>query len=413
MADPNVPLEASRHVKTSSSDAAKWRISLLQVGDLSKSGLEALADAASSTALMSHRAACRAALRKVEKWLVEKEQTQTGAVHRYISDKSVVENESRRTDKSSNSPLEFMRHEVQGWQELWTHPDPKYTPESIFPLLQEIRTLAVNSSLPPITREQLSEAINKIGAGKACGVEQLGGQVFRALPEAALDGLLSVLHAVEAMGTWPWQLQVVLVSLLGKPSGGDRAIGLFSEIARLWAEIRSPVANAWVEAMAGKWDQAVRGSSSLRCALVRAFRDECVALSPPEESLCAASACWDIKAFYDTLQLQPILREGLSLNFLSMFLLLETVLHMATCGAKTRRLWPHRSAIEVIGGWCTAGGGLFTMHPLFLDGGYHAEVSPSSGHEHMGRRRGAAVRGLAQAGGGHSLECRRYPLSRR
>ena len=65
--------------------------------------------------------------------------------------------------------------------------------------------------------------------------------------------------------------------------------------------------------MAGKWDQAIKGSSLLRCALLMAFRDECIALAPREACLCAASACWDIRAFFDTLQLEPILGEGLRL----------------------------------------------------------------------------------------------------
>ena len=238
--------------------------------------------------------------------------------------------------ESSSGPLAFMQHEANAWRTLWTHPDPSYVPDRIFPLLDEIRARAQYAPLNPITFEQLEKAISRIVAGKACGVEQLGGRAFRALPYAAKDGLLKVLHAVEATGTWPWQIQVVLVSLLGKPAGGDRAIGLFSEVARLWAAIRSPFADAWTTAMAGKWDQAVRGSSSLRCALVRAFRDECIALASPDEHLCAASSCWDIRAFYDTLQLEPILREGLRLEFPPLFLLLETILYMGPRAIRRR-----------------------------------------------------------------------------
>eukprot|EP00974_Lingulodinium_polyedra_P004429 414741-Lingulodinium_polyedra.AAC.1 len=94
------------------------------------------------------------------------------------------------------------------------------------------------------------------------------------LPRPARAGLVAIWREIEAKGAWPWQALLVLVTLLRKPTGGDRCIGILPELGRLWASARAPCADAWIASRAGAWDLAVAGSSSLRCALVRAFCDE-------------------------------------------------------------------------------------------------------------------------------------------
>ena len=62
--------------------------------------------------------------------------------------------------------------------------------------------------------------------------------------------------------------------------------------------------------------------------MLRAFCDECVFLEDEAKALFTSSACWDIKGFYDTLQIEQILKEGLRLGLPPIFLLLESILHL-------------------------------------------------------------------------------------
>ena len=54
---------------------------------------------------------------------------------------------------------------------------------------------------------------------------------------------------------------------------------MFADVYIRWAENRKPFAEEWVAQPAGRWDQAVAGSSALRVALFRAFVGECVGVS--------------------------------------------------------------------------------------------------------------------------------------
>eukprot|EP00959_Pyramimonas_sp_CCMP1952_P204683 4279935-Pyramimonas_sp.AAC.1 len=50
---------------------------------------------------------------------------------------------------------------------------------------------------------------------------------------------------MEATSRLPHPAQVLLTSLLPKPAGGHRPIGLFSALHRLWARARRPYAERW------------------------------------------------------------------------------------------------------------------------------------------------------------------------
>ena len=168
--------------KTSGSERLKWRQARSQLSSLTKESLASLADAATSTASAALRASAHRAKKSFEEWALEKEKTNIGAVHKHISDKGVVVQESRRAGISSTTPVVFMEQEVQAWQQLWSHPDPAFKIDELFPLLSKVRVLSRTQAPPAITYDQLGQAIAAIGGTKACGVEQLGGRAFRALP---------------------------------------------------------------------------------------------------------------------------------------------------------------------------------------------------------------------------------------
>ena len=81
----------------------------------------------------------------------------------------------------------------------------------------------------------------------------------------------------------------------------------------------------WDDAFHGHWDQAVRNSSGLRAAILRALKVEVGYL----EGFDSLALLWDIAAFYDSIRLCDLVRLGLERSFPS---------HLASALA----VWPLR-----------------------------------------------------------------------
>ena len=158
-------------------------------------------------------------------------------------------------------------------------------------------------------------------------------------------------NGFESAGTWAWQISVVLVSLLRKPTVGDRAVALFSDLYRIWADIRTPYAESWVLHSAGIWDQAIAGSSAIRAALFRSFGDECNTFSGDPEWV-TISGLWDFESFYDTLQISKIIPAGVEIGFPPIFLLMESLLHLGVRLLRERGAYapPISPTISIVAG---------------------------------------------------------------
>ena len=81
--------------------------------------------------------------------------------------------------------------------------------------------------------------------------------------------------------------------------------------ASIWLKARKPIADSWCSEFAGHWDDAIRKSSALRAALGTAFLDE----TGDFHNLISATILWDVKKFYDSLNLQKLLEKSLKLGF--------------------------------------------------------------------------------------------------
>ncbi|CAK0891739.1 unnamed protein product, partial [Prorocentrum cordatum] len=119
---------------------------------------------------------------------------------------------------------------------------------------------------------------------------------------------------------------VVLDKLGG--AGGDRAIGLLSEVMKIWSKIRSQYTNEWASHMAGKWDAAIAGNSALKEASDRSFADEVLEWAPMK--VFTVTALWDLAEFCDMLEPLLILEEGLRLGLPARTLHLEMLNHLST-----------------------------------------------------------------------------------
>ena len=73
---------------------------------------------------------------------------------------------------------------------------------------------------------------------------------FRLLSDGAILQLHAFMREAERTGLWAKDMQVAIMVLIGKPSGGWRLIGLLNAIYRLWTRIRTGVSSAWFGSLA-------------------------------------------------------------------------------------------------------------------------------------------------------------------
>ena len=80
---------------------------------------------------------------------------------------------------------------------------------------------------------------------------------------------------------------------------------------RFAMRLHNGLVGQWDDAFHGHWDQAVRNSSCLRAAILRALKVEVVYL----EGFDSLALLWDIAAFYDSIRLCDSVRMGLDRSF--------------------------------------------------------------------------------------------------
>ena len=112
-------------------------------------------------------------------------------------------------------------------------------------------------------------------------------------------------------GAVPAQALLVDVGLIPKPAGDERPIGLTAMLYRLALRLRKAVVSEWDDKRAGYWDDAVKGSSPLRAAILRSLRVEVSTLLGLE----AVGILWDVSAFFDSMSIAILIPLALEQGF--------------------------------------------------------------------------------------------------
>lgn len=117
------------------------------------------------------------------------------------------------------------------------------------------------------------------------------------LPLPSLQHVAGLFNKWPTLGTFPPQLLLNVVALLGKPQGGERGIALTPIFYRLWCRIRKPHIADWETTHTGDWDFASRGKRASDSAMLRALVTELHL----HEKRPVGAARWDIEQFFDTI----------------------------------------------------------------------------------------------------------------
>ena len=214
----------------------RWARTLRIISTIENQCVSDTASAAEANAQRAARAAAKRGVGDYVDWVLEMEKTNVGKLHRLVKDKAPVASELRTGAGPPMANLaDMMDAKADAWDAKWA---ADFDTDEFRQLCGHLRAKAATEPLPLITVEMLDAAIRSTSESKAKAVEQLGKRDIANLPRQARQHLCHLFNAVEATLVWPWQLMLVLMALIGKDSGGDRAIGLLPWLARLWCRIR-------------------------------------------------------------------------------------------------------------------------------------------------------------------------------
>ena len=208
-----------------------------------------------------------------------------------------------------DEPLQMAAHRRFQWSQWWCA-----NPENLqrtLERLDNIRKMAMLEDFVPFTMEDLDKALYTLVDTTALGADFVSPRFIKNLPYMGRLQLLFIINFMLKRCMWPWQLLLNLISLMGKPLGGERPICVANFITRLALRMLRPEGRQWSRQYARHWDHAVAKSSALRSAVIQAFLVE----SAKAQGLDWAVILYDLQKFYDTIQLPTVLAVAVRFMF--------------------------------------------------------------------------------------------------
>ena len=145
------------------------------------------------------------------------------------------------------------------------------------------------------------------------------------------------------------------IALMPKPTGGERPIGLNAMCHRLAVRLRKVMVASWDQKFCGFWDDAIRGSSPLKAAILRALRVEVSKLL----GMDAIGLLWDLAAFFDSIDIAPLIPMALEQEYCPWILAMALKVHMGCRAFKEGKFvssWIESSGTSLVAGCLTSCG---------------------------------------------------------
>ena len=198
-------------------------------------------------------------------------------------------------------PLSLLRSEAARYSDLWGEAEPKELPVCADP----------HPALPRLGAWELRRNAQRFSGRTAVSVDGFAMRHFALLSDPALEVLAVLLEAVEKAGHLPRQVELVMIALLPKASGGWRPIGLFPGIYRLWGRCRRPWAVAWERAH----DRHYYAAGQHTGAGDVVWRQAVLSEAGVQQGFCSASVLWDMAKFYESFRHDWLLARALDTEF--------------------------------------------------------------------------------------------------
>ena len=116
------------------------------------------------------------------------------------------------------------------------------------------------------------------------------------LDHSGVDALILILHMSEALGCLSPQLAGVIIALLPKPAGGERPVGWYHSVYRVWIKARSSLVKSWDASHTHDYGFAAQKNKS---PIDVVWRHACLSEIETTQSNYFLSVLWDLWKCYD------------------------------------------------------------------------------------------------------------------
>ena len=286
-------------------------------------------------------------------WVKQALENHSKVAHRFAKGNKAPapeEDEILRSNCTTHTtcPDEAMRERVQQWSGYWIKGESRAS--ELAQALEELgafRRAHPDHDREAMTADDWRSALRRLSADRAKGQDQLQPRDLRNLPQ---DAFLELEHIGVQMDQHklPWQSVENTVAIQGKPAGGDRPITIVTLLHAARSKHRGRWTREWHAREDEFWGTAVRGSSALRSGLIRRLLDEtCVTLGAS-----TVSVYYDIRKFYDSVNLARLIRWGLELGWNSDDLQFYIAGHLCP---RRLKVGAHHSDVILVDGSLMAG----------------------------------------------------------
>ena len=138
----------------------------------------------------------------------------------------------------TTAPDLVLAHERVRWGALWQAIDGGSA-------LEEVPLAEWSGPLPPRLQAAQLRAAGKRFKRRTATPDGWHPRHVALLGDEVLEVLCDLLALLEALGVFPEDLEQVLVALIPKPTGGERPIGLYLALFRVWSAARVQALRDW------------------------------------------------------------------------------------------------------------------------------------------------------------------------
>ena len=146
------------------------------------------------------------------------------------------------------------------------------------------------------------------------GVDRTHPHSWSQASEQGVRTVLEFLELVEDSMLWRSQVEWLFYHLIPKLDGGERPIGVFATIVRIWEALRMPVMTEWLQTVDRPYDWATSGRGAEQAVWEQLVHTEALDLSDDSaEATTSATLLLDLVKCFDRLRLAHVWRWGMLL----------------------------------------------------------------------------------------------------
>jgi hypothetical protein len=166
-------------------------------------------------------------------------------------------------------------------------------------------------ALPRLTAEEIGAASESFPWSTALTHDGIHPRHASLLCRKGKEAMGGLCEAIELLGALPSQLKLITMPLIGKPSGGFRAIGMMTMLYRVWAKARRKYADEWEDAHKRPYWSADKANGPADTIWRQEARQE----ARVAEGGQAATLIYDMEAFYESIDRELLLERARATGF--------------------------------------------------------------------------------------------------